>query len=128
MKQKVKDKIIFLFKELEGLDFFDEDSLLKSILIVIDKDWPEAPKPTSDSQPRDAINKPKHYIGRNGIEVDEVSVGFLSKIKDGYVGHKIGTAVEYLLRASEKNQKEDIQKAHKNLEMLLDYLNKEGRL
>lgn len=69
----------------------------------------------------DMVNKPKHYIGVNGMEVEEVLQNFLPKINDGYVAHRIGSAVEYLLRHPEKNGDEDILKAKQNIEQIAKY-------
>lgn len=49
------------------------------------------------------INKPKHYIGINGLEVEEVLQNFIPKYTDSYVAHRIASSVEYLLRSPQKN-------------------------
>ena len=69
----------------------------------------------------EAIHKPKHYIGINGLEVETINRNFLPKIKDGYVSHRIGSALEYILRHPDKNGLEDIKKAHQNLEQIIQY-------
>lgn len=69
----------------------------------------------------DNVNKPKHYIGINGLEVEEVTQNFLPRYTDGYVSHRVGSAIEYLLRAPLKNGLEDIEKAKENLEQVILY-------
>lgn len=39
------------------------------------------------------VNKPSHYIGVNGMEVEEVLQNFLPKYKDPYVSHRVGSAI-----------------------------------
>jgi len=67
------------------------------------------------------ITKPNHYIGLHGLEVEEVTQNFLPRYKDGYVSHRAGSAIEYLLRAPLKNGIEDIKKAKENLEQIIEY-------
>lgn len=71
----------------------------------------------------DIISKPSHYIGINGLEVEEVTQNFLPRYTDGYVSHRVGSAIEYLLRAPLKNGLEDIEKAKENLQQIIDYEN-----
>lgn len=71
----------------------------------------------------DYVNSPNHYIGDNGIEVEDVIMGFINRYEYGYVAHRVSSAIEYLLRSPLKNGKEDIEKAKKNLEQALNYLN-----
>ena len=70
----------------------------------------------------DTVNKPNHYIGINGIEVEEVLVGFIPRYEDSYVAHRVSSAIEYLLRSPLKNGLEDLKKAHKNIGQALEYL------
>ena len=67
------------------------------------------------------VNKPSHYIGVNGMEVEEVLQNFLPKYKDPYMSHRVGSAIEYQLRAPEKNGLEDLKKARKNLDQAIEY-------
>ena len=66
-----------------------------------------------------AVVKPKHYVGTNGLEVKQVLEEFV-KDKTGIVAHRWCSAVEYLLRAYEKNGKEDLEKAKMNIEWLIE--------
>lgn len=53
----------------------------------------------------DAVNHPPHYIGTNGIEVIDVIEGF-------GLGHHLGAALAYILRADRKGAAiEDLKKA-----------------
>ena len=67
------------------------------------------------------VTKPSHYIGINGLEVEQILEEFLPKIEDSYVAHRIGSAIEYLLRSSSKNGDEDIKKAAQNIEQIIRY-------
>lgn len=68
------------------------------------------------------IDKPIHYIGEDGMEVEEVLANFIPRYDNGYVGHRIASAIEYLLRSPLKNGIEDIKKARKNLDQIIKYL------
>lgn len=72
--------------------------------------------------PNDIISKPSHYIGINGLEVEQILAEFLPKIEDSYVAHRVGSAIEYLLRSSEKNGMQDVEKAGQNIEQIKRYL------
>lgn len=67
------------------------------------------------------VNKPSHYIGVNGMEVEEVLQNFIPKYKNSYTGHRVSSAVEYLLRAPDKNGLEDLKKARANLDQVINY-------
>lgn len=69
----------------------------------------------------DKVNKPNHYVGLNGLEVEEVLQNFIPKYTDGYSAHRVSSAIEYLLRSPEKNKLEDLKKAKKNLEQVIQY-------
>lgn len=69
----------------------------------------------------DNINKPNHYIGIHGLEVEEVLQNFIPRYENSYAGHRVASAIEYLLRAPLKNKLEDIEKAKQNLEQILNY-------
>lgn len=68
---------------------------------------------------KDAVNKPSHYVGEKGLEVKEVLENFV-KNKKGMEAHRWCSAVEYLLRYAEKNGVEDLKKARKNIEWLIE--------
>lgn len=70
---------------------------------------------------KDMVNQPNHYIGEYGLEVEDVLRNFIPRYTDPYVGHRIASAIEYLLRSPLKNGQQDIEKARKNLEQALAY-------
>ena len=74
---------------------------------------------------KDMINSPNHYIGDNGIEVEDVLSGFIKRYDDGYVAHRAASAIEYILRSPLKNGLEDLKKARKNLDQAISYIEKE---
>lgn len=67
------------------------------------------------------VRKPKHYVGEQGLEVETVLQNFIPRYENSYVGHRVSSAIEYLLRAPLKNGKEDIAKAKENIEQILAY-------
>lgn len=69
----------------------------------------------------DAIRYVKHYFGIFDLEVETVLQNFIPKFKDAYIGHRVASAVEYLLRSPEKNGIEDVKKAHRNLEQAIEH-------
>ena len=69
----------------------------------------------------DIINKPNHYVGIQGLEVETVLQNFIPRYTDSYEAHRIASAIEYLLRSPLKNGTEDVKKAKKNIEQVLRY-------
>ena len=67
----------------------------------------------------DIVKQPNHYIGEYGLEVEEILRNFLPRYENSYVAHRIGSAIEYLLRAPLKNGKQDLEKAKYNIEQAL---------
>lgn len=82
--------------------------------------FPKEDSPKLNNKP-EMVNKPLHYIGINGLEVEKVLQEFIPKIPDSYIGHRVGSATEYILRAYSKNGLEDIEKAIKNLQQVVEY-------
>ena len=70
----------------------------------------------------EVINRPGHYVGLEGLEVEEVLRNFMPKYGDGYLAHRIASAMEYLLRAPQKNGIEDLRKARKCVDMAIEYM------
>lgn len=73
------------------------------------------------SEQSDPVNKPNHYIGIQGLEVETVLQNFIPRYTDSYEAHRIASAIEYLLRSPLKNGTEDVKKAKKNIEQVLSY-------
>ena len=67
------------------------------------------------------IDKPSHYIGDLGLEVETVLMNFIPRYDDAYIAHRVSSAIEYLLRSPYKNGLEDIKKAHFNLGQAIKY-------
>lgn len=74
----------------------------------------------------DAIRHVKHYFGIFDLEVETVLQNFIPKFQDAYIGHRVASAVEYLLRSPEKNGIEDVKKAHRNLEQAIEHYENRG--
>ena len=70
----------------------------------------------------DMVSQPNHYIGEYGLEVEDVLRNFIPRYTDPYVGHRIASAIEYLLRSPLKNGQQDIEKARNNLNQALVYM------
>lgn len=72
---------------------------------------------------KDMIEKPSHYQGEYGLEAIEVArnfIGSLAGIRAAYWFN----ALKYLLRFQKKNGLEDLKKARKNLEWLIEEMEK----
>lgn len=95
---------------------------------LVDGVWvKEEDLPASEVSPEqtldDVVNKPSHYQGRNGLEAMEVVRQFApcpEYIEGGYWTN----VAEYFFRAYKKNGVEDLKKARKNLDWLIEELEK----
>ena len=67
----------------------------------------------------DIINEPIHYKGRHGLEAIEVVRNFGSD--DMVAGFYWGNAIKYMTRYRNKNGLEDLKKARKNLDWLIEH-------
>jgi hypothetical protein len=79
-------------------------------------------KQSKDTEAFSTVDSPNHYIGEHGLEVEDILQQFIGRYEDAYVAHRVASAIEYLLRAPLKNGNEDIRKARKNLDQVLDYV------
>ena len=66
----------------------------------------------------DVITNPKHYQGSQGLEAIEVHKNFLTKKE--LRGYYKGNTLKYLLREMSKNGLEDLKKARKHLDWLIE--------
>ena len=82
--------------------------------------WADTKKEVASEQ-SDPVNKPNHYVGIQGLEVETVLQNFIPRYTDSYEAHRIASAIEYLLRSPLKNGTEDVKKAKKNIEQVLSY-------
>ena len=66
----------------------------------------------------DMVKHPSHYQGEHGLEAREVHENFVPKYSKygGIVASDIKDAIKYILRAPNKNEVEDIDKAINMLE------------
>lgn len=72
---------------------------------------------------KEAVNHPQHYQGINGLEVFSVMENFIPKYKNGFDGYLAGNILKYVLRAPSKGkQLEDLKKAKKHLDLLIERL------
>lgn len=69
---------------------------------------------------KETVNRPEHYIGAEGLEVETILRQFIPFYQNAYIGHRIGSAVEYILRAPRKNGLEDLRKARRNLDQAIE--------
>ena len=79
-------------------------------------------KQSNDVQQRkrkDNVNSPSHYMLGNHEVKDIVSL-VADKYHKGSVAHNIASALEYQMRAPEKNGLEDIKKARKCLDFAIE--------
>lgn len=70
----------------------------------------------------DNVNNPKHYQGRYGLESINVLRNFMTS--EQLKGFYLGNALKYQLRYQKKNGLEDLKKARKNLDWLIEEVEK----
>lgn len=68
----------------------------------------------------DIINEPNHYKGKHGIETIDVIRNFGND--DMIAGFYWGNAIKYMTRYRSKNGLEDLKKARKNLDWLIEHV------
>nr|DAR86102.1 MAG TPA: nucelotide kinase [Caudoviricetes sp.] len=73
----------------------------------------------------DSVNNPKHYQGNYGMESIDVLRNFMTA--EQLKGFYLGNALKYQLRFQKKNGLEDLKKARKNLDWLIEELEVEKR-
>lgn len=71
----------------------------------------------------DKVNNPNHYRGAFGLEAIEVVRNFAGDLS-AVQGFYWGNAIKYLLRFQSKNGLEDLKKARKNLDWLIEEMEK----
>ena len=72
----------------------------------------------------DKIDKPSHYQGKFGLEAIEVVRNFMTT--EEIRGFYKGNALKYILREAKKNGLEDLKKARKNLDWLIEDMGEEN--
>ena len=73
----------------------------------------------------DKVNNPSHYKGKFGLEAIEVVKNFAFGL-EGVEGFYWGNAIKYMLRFQKKNGLEDLKKARKNLDWLIEEMEKKN--
>lgn len=73
----------------------------------------------------DTINKPSHYQGAHGLEAIDVVRNFAGGL-NAEQGFYWGNAIKYMLRFQKKNGVEDLKKARKNLDWLIENMEDEN--
>lgn len=73
----------------------------------------------------DTINKPSHYQGAQGLEAIDVIRNFAGNLT-AEQGFYWGNAIKYMLRFQKKNGVEDLKKARKNLDWLIENMEDEN--
>lgn len=67
----------------------------------------------------DSVNRPSHYQGKYGLEVIDVVRNFAGDLS-AVAGFYWGNVMKYTLRFQHKNGLEDLKKARKNLDWLIE--------
>ena len=71
----------------------------------------------------DKVNNPNHYRGKFGLEAIEVIRNFMTT--EEIRGFYKGNTLKYILREAKKNGLEDLKKARKNLDWLIEEMKNE---
>ena len=76
----------------------------------------------------DVVNRPKHYVKTvNGVEYEcKDTIAVITSDETGSKAFNLGNAIKYLWRYKSKNGTEDLRKAIKNIELLIESIEKEG--
>ena len=83
--------------------------------------WPKLNNPVEE----DEVNNPNHYKGAFGLEAIDVVRNFAGDLS-AVQGFYWGNAIKYLLRFQGKNGLEDLKKARKNLDWLIEEMEEEN--
>lgn len=104
--------------ENKGLRWSDGSSA-EGEPIMCDEDDTEEPVIQLTTDTHDPVNKPSHYM-LGDIEVKDIIAIVADKYHKGSVAHNVASALEYQMRAPEKNGLEDIKKARKCLDFAIE--------
>lgn len=99
----------------EKHEFGDEDYYT----LATDEEDSEEPVIQRTTDIHDPVNKPSHYM-LGDIEVKDIIAIVADKYHKGSVAHNVASALEYQMRAPEKNGLEDIKKARKCLDFAIE--------
>lgn len=87
--------------------------------LATDEEDTEGPVIQRITDTHDPVNKPSHYM-LGDIEVKDIIAIVADKYHKGSVAHNVASALEYQMRAPEKNGLEDIKKARKCLDFAIE--------
>ncbi|QQC96584.1 DUF3310 domain-containing protein [Mammaliicoccus sciuri] len=87
--------------------------------LATDEEDSEEPVIQRTTDTHDPVNKPSHYM-LGDIEVKDIIAIVADKYHKGSVAHNVASALEYQMRAPEKNGLEDIKKARKCLDFAIE--------
>ncbi len=87
--------------------------------LASDEEDSEEPVIQRTTDTHDPVNKPSHYM-LGDIEVKDIIAIVADKYHKGSVAHNVASALEYQMRAPEKNGLEDIKKARKCLDFAIE--------
>ncbi|WP_436888817.1 DUF3310 domain-containing protein [Mammaliicoccus sciuri] len=87
--------------------------------LATDEEDTEEPVIQRTTDTHDPVNKPSHYM-LGDIEVKDIITIVADKYHKGSVAHNVASALEYQMRAPEKNGLEDIKKARKCLDFAIE--------
>ncbi|MEB8131530.1 DUF3310 domain-containing protein [Mammaliicoccus sciuri] len=87
--------------------------------LATDEEDTEEPVIQRTTDIHDPVNKPSHYM-LGDIEVKDIIAIVADKYHKGSVAHNVASALEYQMRAPEKNGLEDIKKARKCLDFAIE--------
>ena len=75
----------------------------------------------------DVVNRPKHYVKKyNGAEYEcKDTISIITSDENGSRAFNLGNAIKYLWRYKSKNGIEDLRKAIKNIELLIESVEEE---
>lgn len=104
--------------ENKGLRWSDGSSA-EGTPIMYDEEDSEEPVIQRINDTHDPVNKPSHYM-LGDIEVKDIIAIVANKYHKGSVAHNVASALEYQMRAPEKNGLEDIKKARKCLDFAIE--------
>lgn len=100
---------------MQAMNEYDKKLVTTDGQILFDKDTLEC----EETESKDNIVSPNHYISDNGIEVFDVQEAFIHELK-GMSASYWCNIVKYILRFQRKNGVEDLKKAKYYLDKLIE--------
>ncbi|WP_204206118.1 DUF3310 domain-containing protein [Mammaliicoccus sciuri] len=88
-------------------------------ILATDEEDTEEPVIQRTTDTHNPVNKTSHYM-LGDIEVKDIIAIVADKYHKGSVAHNVASALEYQMRAPEKNGLEDIKKARKCLDFAIE--------